>query len=104
MLLWPTNGQSGDWYVERPASSPLTAALSGVQWDSLPPATAVAISPRDSGSAGTIALTARLARRGAPRPVVTLEQRKGQRVALVTAGGPRARAVCRGASGGACRR
>jgi len=87
LLLWPTNGQSGDWYVERPASSPLTAALSGVQWDSLPPATAVAISPRDSGSAGTIALTARLARRGAPRPIVTLEQRNGRRIALVTAGG-----------------
>src|SRR5256886_7610676 len=28
-LVWQTNGQSGDWYVESPLSSPLTAALSG---------------------------------------------------------------------------
>src|SRR2546426_7834044 len=24
VLLWPTNGQAGDWYVERPPSSPFT--------------------------------------------------------------------------------
>jgi hypothetical protein len=71
LLLWSTNGQPGDWYVERPLSSPFTAALAGVQWDSLPPATAVT----------------RLARRGSPRPVLTLEQREGQRVATVSAAG-----------------
>lgn len=88
LLLWPTNGQSGDWYVERPASSPLTAALSGVQWDSLPPAIAVAIQPPDSSRGASVALTARLARRGVPRPIVTLEQSNGgQRVARVSAAG-----------------
>jgi len=61
VLLWPTNGQAGDWYVERPLSSPFTAALAGVLWDSLPPATAVALQARDSNPTATVALTARLA-------------------------------------------
>jgi hypothetical protein len=90
LLLWPTNGQPGDWYVERPTSSPLTAALAGVIWDSLPPATAVVVQPHDSNPAATVALVARLARRGVPRPIVTLEERNaggGQRVATVTAAG-----------------
>ena len=85
-LLWSTNGQTGDWYVERPLSSPFTTALSGVQWDSLPPATAVAIT-RDSSRTPAVALTARLARRGPPRPILTLEQRDGQRVATASAAG-----------------
>lgn len=84
-LLWPTNGQAGDWYVERPASSPFTAALAGVLWDSLPPATAV-MPARDS-SAGTVALTARLARRGPARPILRLEQRNGTREATIAAAG-----------------
>jgi hypothetical protein len=87
LLLWPTNGQTGDWYVERSLSSPFTAALAGVEWDSLPPATAAVVSPRDSGPGTTVALTARLARRGPPRPIVTLQQRDGRRVANVTAAG-----------------
>ena len=85
-LSWPTNGQGGDWYVERPQASPFSAALSGVLWDSLPPATAVvAAPPPDSG--GTIALTARLARRGPARPIVRLDERDGGREATVTAAG-----------------
>jgi len=88
LLLWPTNGQPGDWYVERPTSSALTAALAGVIWDSLPPTTAVVVQPHDSNPAATVALVARLARRGMPRPIVTLEERNGsQRVATVTAAG-----------------
>jgi len=87
LLLWPTTGQTGDWYVERPVSSPFTAALAGVAWDSLPPATAVTMQVRDSGSAATVALAARLARRGAARPIVILEQHGSQRVATVTAAG-----------------
>src|SRR5437870_9647083 len=77
LLLWRTNGQAGDWYVERPLSSPFTAALAGVLWDSLPPATAVAVPARDSNPTVTVALTARLARRGQARPIVKLEQRPG---------------------------
>ena len=84
-LLWPTSGQAGDWYVERPLSSPFTGALAGVLWDSLPPATAI-MTARDSG-AGTVALSARLARRGAARPIVRLEQREGGRHATITAAG-----------------
>ena len=87
LMLWPTNGQTGDWYVERPLASPFTAPLAGVVWDSLPPATAVAVPARDSSRAATVALTARLARRGVARPILTLEQRGGQRVATVAAAG-----------------
>ncbi len=87
VLLWPTNGQTGDWYVERPLASPFTAALAGVVWDSLPPATAVVVQARDSSQAASVALTARLARRGVARPILTLEQRGSQRVATVTAAG-----------------
>ncbi|HJS44666.1 MAG TPA: hypothetical protein VJ755_14460, partial [Gemmatimonadales bacterium] len=29
-LIWPAAGQAGDWYVERPPSSPIAGALSGV--------------------------------------------------------------------------
>jgi hypothetical protein len=86
VLLWPTNGQPGDWYVERPLSSPFTAALAGVLWDSLPPATAVVVQAHDS-TAATVALAARLARRGPARPIVTLQERNGQRIATVTAAG-----------------
>lgn len=88
LLVWSTaGGQTGDWYVERPAPSPLTAALAGVAWDSLPPLVSLGDAPRDSGT--VTALTARLARRGAPRPVVSLEQRDGRggRRATVAAGG-----------------
>jgi len=86
-VIWPTNGQPGDWYVERPVSSPLTAALAGVLWDSLPPATAVAVAPRDTAQGAVVALTARLVRRGPPRPILTLERRNGTRVATVSAAG-----------------
>ena len=86
LLAWPTTrGQPGDWYVERAPPSPLAAGLAGVAWDSLPPALAVGETPRDSGV--VTVLTARLARRGAPRPVATLEQRDGSRRATVTAAG-----------------
>jgi hypothetical protein len=87
VLLWPTNGQPGDWYVERPLSSPLTAALAGVIWDSLSPATAVVVQPHDSNPALTVGLTARLARRGPARPIITLEERNGARIATVRAAG-----------------
>jgi hypothetical protein len=88
LLVWHTNGQAGDWYVERPASSPFAAAFAGVRWDSLPPATAVTIRQPDSSRDATVALDARLARRGAARPILTLEQRaSGQHVATVTAAG-----------------
>jgi hypothetical protein len=86
LLVWPAaRGQPGDWYVERPPASPLAAALAGVAWDSLPPAASAGDPPRDSSV--VTALTARLARRGAARPVVTLEQHGGRRRATVMAAG-----------------
>jgi hypothetical protein len=85
-LVWPTGrGPAGDWYVERPPASPLAAALAGVVWDSLPPAILAGDPPRDSGR--VTALTARLARRGAARAIVTLDERGGRRRAVVTASG-----------------
>jgi hypothetical protein len=89
LLVWPTGGgQPGDWYVEGPPPpSPLAAALAGIAWDSLPPATSVSAPPSSHDSAVVTVLTARLARRGAARPVVTLEQRDGRRRATVSAAG-----------------
>jgi len=85
-LIWPGAGQAGDWYVERPPGSPIAGALSGVAWDSLPPASAAGpAAARDSGT--VVALTARLARRGAARPIVVLEQSESRRQATITAAG-----------------
>src|SRR5205823_10343030 len=84
-LVWSTEGQIGDWYVERPPASPLAGTLSGIVWDSLPPATAAVPTGRDSNV--TVALNARLARRGVARPIVTLDDRRGERTATVTAAG-----------------
>jgi hypothetical protein len=85
-LIWPGAGQAGDWYVERPPASPITGALSGVAWDSLPPASGAGpATVRDSGT--IVALTARLARRGAARPIVVLEQSESRRQATITAAG-----------------
>jgi hypothetical protein len=59
--------------------------LSGLAWDSLPPADAITELPADSG---TVALTARLARRGAPVPIITIGRSAGgARRATVAAGG-----------------
>ncbi|HXM38068.1 MAG TPA: hypothetical protein VN908_05330, partial [Gemmatimonadales bacterium] len=84
-LIWSTAGQPGDWYVERPPASPLAAVLAGIAWDSLPPATGAGVPPRDSTA--VVVLTARLGRRGAPRPIVTLDERSGTRQVTVTASG-----------------
>ena len=104
VLLWPgTRRLDGDWYVQPPATgpSPLAGALAGVAWDSLPPATSIAELAPDS--AATVALAARLARRGPPRPVVTLSQRAGARRAVIAAGGLYRWAFRGGASGDAYR-
>src|SRR6266849_2857934 len=85
-LVWPLGRrQDGDWYVQPPGPSPVAATLAGVVWDSLPPATS--LTELASDSAITVALGARLARRGPPRPVVVLSERGGHRRALIAAAG-----------------
>ena len=86
VLLWPLGRrQDGDWYVQPPAASPIAGGLAGVAWDSLPPVTALGQVAPDSTAA--IALTARLARRGPPHPVIALSQRDGKRRAVIAAAG-----------------
>ena len=88
VLTWPTQrGQDGDWYVQPPEPSPLAGALAGVAWDSLPPAAAVADLALAGDSSAVVVLTARLARRGAARPVIVLSQVGGARRATVVASG-----------------
>jgi len=104
VLLWPsTQRLDGDWYVQPPSSgpSPISNALAGVAWDSLPPATSLADLAPDS--AATVALTARLARRGPSRAVVTLFERAGARRAVIAGGGLYRWAFRGGASGEAYR-
>jgi len=85
VLFWPSapqgRGVDGDWYVEPPPVSPLSGALAGVAWDSLPPATSLADARLDS--AAVVALAARLGRRGAPRPVVLVSDSAGRRRATL---------------------
>jgi hypothetical protein len=86
LLVWPlARRQDGDWYVEPAGPSPLAGALAGVAWDSLPPATW--LSGLTPDPAATVVLTARLARRGAPRPIVVLAEQAGSRRAAIAAGG-----------------
>ena len=90
VLTWPTQGgREGDWYVQPPEPSPLAGALAGVAWDSLPPAAAVSdLAPVPPGdSSAVVVLSARLARRGAARPVIVLSQVGGARRATVAASG-----------------
>jgi len=102
MMLWPTTSRlDGDWYVQPPGPSSLATALAGVAWDSLPPAASLAELPSDSLS--TVALTARLARRGPPRPVLLLSEHDGRRRVVVAAGGLYRWAFRGGASGEAYR-
>jgi hypothetical protein len=86
LIVWPlTAERAGDWYVDPPPASPLAGALAGIAWDSLPPAAALADLAVDSG--GTVLLTARLARRGSPRPLAVLHDSAGSRYVSVAGAG-----------------
>src|SRR2546428_282046 len=88
LLSWPTvGGVPGDWYVEPPPPSPVAAALAGIPWDSVPPATAATGVAPGRDTSGEVALSARLARRGAPRPIVRLGVRDRGRQATLSAKG-----------------
>jgi hypothetical protein len=104
VLRWPAARRlDGDWYALPPSSgpSPLVGALAGVAWDSLPPATSLTELTPDSSM--TVAVAARLGRRGPPRPMVVLSQRGGTRRAVIAAGGLYRWAFRGGASGEAYR-
>jgi hypothetical protein len=86
LIVWPLAAErAGDWYVDPPPASPLAGALAGIAWDSLPPAAALADLPTDSGA--MVLLTARLARRGSPRPLAVLHDSAGVRQVSVAGSG-----------------
>jgi hypothetical protein len=86
VVVWPlTTARPGDWYVDPPPASPLAGSLAGVPWDSLPPAAGLTELPVDS--AATVLLTARLGRRGSPRPLVLVQDSAGNRSVVVAGTG-----------------
>ena len=86
LIVWPLAAErAGDWYIDPPPASPLAGALAGIAWDSLPPAAALADLPTDSGA--MVLLTARLARRGSPRPLAVLHDSAGVRHVSVAGAG-----------------
>src|SRR5439155_1126954 len=88
LLWWPTvGGVPGDWYVEPPPPSPVAAALAGILWDSVPPAAAATDVAPGRDTSRVVALNARLARRGVPRPILQLAVRDGVRQATLSATG-----------------
>jgi hypothetical protein len=78
-------GALGDWYAAGPGASPVGSALAGIPPESLPPLEGVAEVAADS-SAWT-ALTARLDRRGRPRPVLRGWSGGERRTVLVSGSG-----------------
>jgi hypothetical protein len=87
----------GDWYLVRQIpASPLAGALTRLEWDSLPPLSAVQVPEPDPGD--WVAVTARLGRRGAPRPVL-LGRGSGRDRELTTVGTGLWRWTFRGGAG-----
>jgi hypothetical protein len=86
VVTWPlATARSGDWYVDQPPASPLAGALAGVAWDSLPPASG--LTELSADSTATVLLTARLGRRGTPRPLVLVRDSAGNRSVAVAGTG-----------------
>jgi hypothetical protein len=102
VLEWRTGGGlAGDWYVAPQTGSPLSGALAGLAWDSLPPASGIEPLPSDSGA--MVVLQGALARRGAPHPIAIVRESRGGRRAIVTATGLYRWAFRGGAAGEAYR-
>lgn len=80
-LIVPAASEEGEWYASAAPPSPLSAALSGLPWDSLPPIQAGA--PPKGEWTG---LEARLGRTGTPRAIVAGVETP-RRVAVVAASG-----------------
>ncbi len=87
---WPS-GQTGapavpgDWYLSAEPQSPLAGAFLGQPLDSFPPA--VQIGPAEPSRGDWIGLTARLGRRGAPRPVLYGREQGRTRLVVTQADG-----------------
>jgi hypothetical protein len=102
VLEWRTGGGvTGDWYVAPQTGSPLSGALAGLAWDSLPPASG--IEPLASDSGAMVVLQGALARRGAPHPIAIVRESRSGRRAIVTATGLYRWAFRGGAAGEAYR-
>ncbi len=89
---WPagTVGETeffeGDWYVtDGVPASPVAGELASVAWDSLPPLTGIV--PLVAGTDQWVALSGRLGRRGADRPLLIGEDSSGVRRLTTAAGG-----------------
>jgi hypothetical protein len=80
-LIVPT-GSEGEWYASAAPPSPLSPALSGFIWDSLPPVAVAASSPKGNW----VGLEARRGRGEERRPVVVGSD-EPRRVAIVAASG-----------------
>ncbi|HEX9754933.1 MAG TPA: hypothetical protein VGA42_04465 [Gemmatimonadales bacterium] len=79
--------EEGDWYFDRGAASPVTAALAAAPVDSFPPATGLAAG--ELPDAAWIGLVVKLGRRGADRPALAgwEEAGGGRRTVIVWARG-----------------
>lgn len=96
ILAWIAGGgRDGDWYVGAPPASPLAGELAGIGWDSLPPLAAVvdtaAAAASEARGSGIPILSAQLARRGPPTPIVLARESGGtggggRRVTVLAAG------------------
>ena len=76
------NARGAEWYVSGAPASPLTGALAGLPWDTLPPITA------SSAARGTFTiLEARLGKSGAPVPVIAGRDKDGFRTLIITGSG-----------------
>jgi hypothetical protein len=73
----------GEWYASAPPASPLSAAIAGTPWDSLPP---IDVSPVAPAPGGWVGLRAARARRYESRAVVE-GSLAGRRVVVVQASG-----------------
>ncbi|MEP6766146.1 MAG: hypothetical protein ABJB66_17665 [Gemmatimonadaceae bacterium] len=76
------NARAPEWYVTGAPASPLTGALAGLPWDTLPPITAA------SAARGTFTvLEAKLGKAGTPVPVIAGRDKDGFRTLIITGSG-----------------
>jgi len=89
ILSWPAPADDasipGDWYLTAEGGSPLAGAFLGQPVDSFPPA--IQLTPLETAPGDWVALSARLGRRGAARPVVSGRVEGRTRRVIVAADG-----------------